>query len=192
MSQEFPLEIVCPLCQQADSVQLVNRLLDEGAAAVPAPGVMSPLVQAGPAQLTHLEPRLRYTGNLASQEIGAMPAGCTVALGAAIPLAVVGAGLLLAMLLSRWGYARAVSLPVGGLVVLAGIMGVLNMLQQLPGFTRKAQEDREAYLEARERDQAAFARWKNELHYCFRDDCVFLPGHARAVPPEHMHVLLYS
>lgn len=192
MSQEFSLEITCPLCRQADSVQQVNRLLDEGAAAVPAPGIISPLAQTGPTQLNHLEPRLRYAGNLASQEIGAMPAGCTVALGAAIPLAVVGAGLLLAILLSHWGYARAVSLPIGGLVVLAGIMGVLNLLQQLPGFTRKAQEDREAYLEAREKDKTAFERWKNELHYCFRDDCVFLPGQPRAVPPEQMYVLLYS
>lgn len=179
MSQEVPIEVVCPRCGRADAVQQVKPLVEEGRTAA-APDAQ-PLAE-----------RLRYGGNLASREIGAIPAGCTVALGAAIPIAVVGAGIVLALLLSRWGYPRAVSLPLGGLVVLAGVMGVVNMLLRLPGFTQQAQEDREAYLEAKAKDQTAFARWRDELYYCFRDDCVFLPGQPHSVPPEQMYVLLYQ
>jgi hypothetical protein len=185
MTLEEAIQVVCPRCRQADAVQQVKRLLDEG----PPAGARSNGDRPAAAPL---EERLRYAGNLASREIGAMPAGCTVALGAAIPLAVVGAGIVLALLLSRWGYPRAVSLPVGGIVVLAGIMGVINMLQQLPGFTRKAEEDRAAYLEAKAKDETAFTRWQNELYYCSRDDCVFLPEQPHCVPPEQMHVLLYA
>ena len=179
MCQECPIQTVCPRCGRADAVEQVKQLIDAGATADPAH-----------AQL--LTERLRYGGNMASHEIGAMPAGCTVAMGTAIPVALVGAGVLLALLLARWGYAHAVSLPIGGLIVLAGVMGVINMLRRLPGFTQKAQEDREAYLEARAKDQTAFERWQNDLCYCFRDDCVFLPGQAYSVAPEQMAVLLYA
>jgi hypothetical protein len=192
MAQEYPIEIVCPRCGRGDEVQPVKQVVAAGGAAVPAYVAAATTLQREQPDMHRLAERLRYGGNLASQEIGAIPAGCTVALGAALPLAVVGAGLLLALLLDRWGYARAVSLPIGGLVVLAGIMGVLNMLRQLPGFTRKAHEDRDAYLEAKEKDETAFARWQNDLHYCFRDDCVFLCGQPHAVPPEQMYVLLYA
>lgn len=192
MSREHLVEIVCPRCGRGNAVQQVKQVVATGGAAVPAHVAAAAALQPEQPDVHRLAQRLRHGGNLASQELGAMPAGCTVALGVALPLAVLGAGLLLALLLDRWGYARAVSLPIGGLVVLTGIMGVINMLRQLPGFTRKAQEDRDAYLEAKAKDEAALARWQNELYYCFRDECVFLSGQPHCVPPEQMHVLLYA
>lgn len=191
LTQDPVPQPICPRCQRADSVRQVSRLLAQG---TDATALMA--VHAAPTGIAvradALDKRLHFAGDLASREIGAMPAGCTVALGAAIPVAVFGAGPLLALLLSQWGYPHAVSLPIGGIVLLAGFMGILNMVQRLPGFVRKAQEDRDAYLEARSKDQRASFLWQNELHYCFRDDCVFLPGRADCVPPEHMHVLLYA
>jgi len=84
---------------------------------------------------------------------------------------------------------------VGAAVIALGIYLIMRSVQnkraQLAEYQRKVQEEigeRQRIQSARQR---AMERW-NQMYYCGRDDCVFIPGENTSAPISKMQEYLYK
>ncbi len=152
------------------------------------------------------------------QPQGAIPAGTSSPKGGVLAI-VVGAVMLIAsvcivaggiyMLVGSSGYQTQDT----ALMMIIGLVGSLFLLlmgtaaialgvflvvrsrknkqAQIAEYQRKVQEE----IEERQRIQSAWKkaveRW-NQLYYCARDDCVFIPGENTSAPTSNMQEYLYK
>src|SRR5581483_465524 len=198
---------VCPMCQRADRIQRVKSIIDSGSTTSTIYGTDNVIARGYTEDTTKLAKRLQKPFYRIARPVD--KSGCTILPGILVlgfgGMALFGAfffcvgGALTASgspAKASQGYQGIligiVALIIGGAITYGAIRMIQNASTRNQANDPKHQSAVSDYQQELARVKLAESRWEHELYYCFRDDCVFIPGQTIAVSPEQMNQILFS
>jgi hypothetical protein len=190
-------QLVCPQCRRADRIQKVTGIIDAGTLSSEIYKTDSPFAQGYTEGSTNLATRLKFPNVTAAYGKRPIEPGYIAAILIFVLLlfGFMGVGILVRIMqgTAKPEYPGAIWVLAAMFAsLLLGLYLLYHLLKDRVKMRQQTQEKWEIYDDAVAQDQQARNRWQNELYYCFRDDCIFILGQERAVPPESMQLLLYD